>query len=66
MPERAVELARVAMAADGGAPARRTLSAALRESGRTGEASLTAAPIAPGSQAWPSGPLALAEALRVA
>lgn len=66
MPERAVELARVATAADGGGPARRVLSEALRASGRVGEAAWTAAPIAPGSQAWPEGPLALAAALRAA
>lgn len=66
MPDRAVELARVAVRSDGGTPARLVLGRALRAQGRLGEAAEVLASIEPGSGAWPDGPIELAETLEAA
>lgn len=60
---RAVELARVAVASEGGAPAALVLGRALRANGERAEAARVLATIEPGSQAWPAAPIELAETL---
>ena len=63
IPARAIELAQVALSADGGAPARLVLGRALHAAGRLGEAASALAGIEPGSQAWPAAPTELARVL---
>ncbi|MEZ4335746.1 MAG: tetratricopeptide repeat protein [Sandaracinaceae bacterium] len=64
MPERALELGRVAMGEDGGPLARLVVARALIATGHPDEAAPMLAALEPGSRAWPGAPLALAEAMR--
>lgn len=66
MADRAVELARVAVAAEAGTEGRLVLGRALAAEGRLGEAAEVLAAIDPASGAWPEAPIELARVLREA
>ncbi len=64
MPERALELGRVAVTSEGGPLAHLIVGRALLASGHPAEAAEVLAQIEPGTRAWPDAPIELAHALR--